>query len=155
MRAFFYRIRGVLGTAVVWGIVWATVAFPTFALLLRHFPIRWAGLALLARAWGLAGAGTGATFALLVVAFERRRTFAKFSPRRAATWGMLAGAGYASLTIARFLAQIERPGTQIAASIVMGGFLGGASAALTMVLARRSKAVAEQDTRDEIAAPVT
>jgi hypothetical protein len=68
---------------------------------------------------------------------------------------MLAGAGYASLTIARFLAQIERPGTQIASSIVMGGFLGGASAALTMVLARRSKAVAEQDTRGEIVAPVT
>jgi hypothetical protein len=139
----------------VWGIVWATVAFPTFALLLRHFPIRWADLALLARAWGLAGAGTGATFALLVVAFERRRTLAKFSPGRAATWGILAGAGYASLTIARFLAQIGRPETQVASSIVMGGLLGGASAALTMGLARRSNAVAAQDTRDEIAAPVT
>ena len=141
MKAFFARIRGVLGTAVVWGTVWAALAFPTFALLLRHLALE--DLAFLARAWGLAGAGTGATFALLVVAFERRRTLATFSPRRAATWGLLAGAGYASLTVARFLAHIGRPGTQIATSIVVGGLLGGASAALTMVLARRANASAE------------
>src|SRR5215510_2163589 len=120
--------------------MWAALTFPYFALLLRHLGL--ADLAVLAKVWGLAGAGTGATFALLVVAFETRRTFAKFSPRRAATWGTLAGAGYASVTVARFLSHIGQPGTQVAKSIVMGGLLGGASAALTMVLARRSNAVA-------------
>lgn len=157
MRGLLLRIRGLLGTAIVWATVWAGVAFPTFALFLRRVepPIGLADLALLARSWGLAGAGTGATFALLVTAFERRRTLAKFSSRRAAMWGMVAGAGYSSLTIARFLAQIGRPGTQIATSIVVGGLLGGASAALTMVVARRSNAVAEQDTQNEVAAPAT
>jgi len=152
MRAFFFRLRGVLGTAVVWGALWASLAFPYFALLLRHLGL--ADLAVLAKAWGLAGAGTGATFALLVVAFERRRTLAKFSPLRAATWGILAGAGYGAATIARFLAHIGSPGTFIANSIVLGGLLGGASAALTMVLARRSTAVPAQDAHDEIAASV-
>ena len=157
MRGFFVRLRGALGTAVVWGTVWAVVAFPTFALLLRRIelPLGFADLAVLAKAWGLAGAGTGATFALLVAAFERRRTLAKFSPLRAATWGVLAGAGYGSATIARFLAHIGSPGTLIAKSIVVGGLLGGASAAVTMALARRSNAVASQDGQDEIVAPTT
>ena len=152
MRGFFVRVRGVIGTAVVWGALWAALAFPYFALLLRHVGL--ADLAALAKAWGLAGVGTGATFALLVVAFERRRTLAKFSPLRAATWGLLAGAGYASATIARFLAHMGSPGTLIGTSIVVGGLLGGASAAVTMALARRSNAVAAQHSQDEIAASV-
>src|SRR5262245_43564780 len=153
MREFFVRIRGVMGTAVVWGAMWAALAFPYFALLLRHVGLP--DLAALAKAWGLAGVGTGATFALLVVAFERRRTLAKFSPRRAATWGILAGAGYASATAARFLAHIGSPGTLIASSIVFGGVLGGVSAALTMVLARRSNAAATRDAQDAIVESVT
>src|SRR5262245_13516644 len=157
MRGFFVRIRGVVGTAVVWGAVWTALAFPTFALLLRRVerPLGFADLAVLAKAWGLAGAGTGATFALLVVGFERRRTLAKFSTLRAATWGMLVGAGYGSATVARFLAHMGSPRTLIAKSIVVGGLLGGASAAVTMALARRSNAVASQDVQGEIVAPTT
>lgn len=136
----FFRIRGVLSTAIVWAAGWAALAFPVFALLLRP-PLGLADIALIARGWGVAGAGAGATFALLVIAFERRRTLAKFSPRRAATWGALAGAAHASITIARFLAEIERPGTEVATSIVVGGLLGGASAALTVALAHRSNTV--------------
>ena len=113
------RIRGVVSTAIVWGTAWSVLALPVFTLLLHRFGM--AEAVLVAGRWGLAGVGTGATFALLILSFERPRTLDTFRPTRAAVWGGIAGAGYATMTIARFLTQIGRPAALVATSISSAG----------------------------------
>ncbi len=148
------RARGVLGTSVLWATVWTAAAFPVFAILLRDLPTAWLeSAALVASRWGLAGAGTGATFALLVLGFERRGAIARFPLGRAAIWGTLAGAGYATATIARFLMQIGRPGAQVITSIVIGALLGGCSAAAHLALAQRAARRSLETTRLGITSP--
>lgn len=150
------RIRGVLGTSVIWAVTWTTAVFPVFAILLRNMlpPASWLpDVALLAVRWGLLGAGTGATFALLLLAFERRSTLAKFAITRAALWGSVAGAGYASVTIARFLAQIGRAPSEVGTSIVVGAVLGGCSAAMNLALAKRAARTFHRPTQGEVASP--
>src|SRR5262245_16573422 len=97
--ALVQRVRGVLATMGIWGVVFGAVGvvgliplslfgrLPPFELgqflrLLVNVFVR----------WGLGGAGMGFAFATSILLGERRRTFTALSSRRFTVWGFVAGA---------------------------------------------------------------
>jgi membrane associated rhomboid family serine protease len=135
------RVRGVLATALTWATGWTVIAWPVFYYLLPRVSgfarvttaLRMAGYA------GLAGAVTGATFALMVVFFERRSTLSTFRTSRAAFWGAAAGSAYSIMLILRSPGGAFEPASVLTAGGVVGAVLGGATAALMLRLAQRAE----------------
>jgi hypothetical protein len=135
------RLRGILGTAVAWGLGWSAIALPIFIAVVpgstlfgRVLPaLRMASYA------GMAGAVSGASFAVLVLVLERRRTLTAFSTRRAALWGALAGGGYSVVAlVVQGLARFLEPTAVVSATLLVGGVLGAATGSLMLLLARRA-----------------
>jgi hypothetical protein len=145
------------GTAITWGGLWMAGAFPLFLGLLRELPFSmWLSIsaegALLG---GFAGAATGATYSLLVMAFERHGTLAGFRGRRAMLLGGTAGAGFALVTVAGFLNAIGAPAAVTSGSVIAGAMLGGATAGLTLIGARRAIGPADEAPLAEISSHST
>src|SRR5262245_19822214 len=105
------RLRGVLGTALVWAIVWCLAGSAIIA------PAVWwygkthdegpasFGEILLAVMMNLSawGAVSGAVFALLLAIAERRRTVNELSMGRVVGWGPIGGAALPLIAIATTL----------------------------------------------------
>jgi hypothetical protein len=95
------RLRGLLGTAITWGTVGATVGALMFAMRYRPWPIaaiHWGRFltlfGLFVAAGALWGSASGLAFGLTVWHAERRRHFGQLSTRRIMVWGAVAGAAF-------------------------------------------------------------
>jgi hypothetical protein len=148
------RLRGVGSTTAVWAVGWTAIAWPVFIALLPRLAMGPRLLAALRMASyaGLAGAATGAAFAVLLTALERRATLASLRSYRVAIWGAAAGAAYGVGIILRGPAGAHESVGVIAAAGAVGAVLGGASGLLTLLLARegsRPRSVIEAARRTE------
>lgn len=141
MSAILRRARGVIGTALVWGTVWLVVTLP-FVLgeseLAEYVPPAWAigAMLFLMAAWG---AACGVLFALLVMVFERGRTWTQLRVARVAAWGASAGLAIPlSLSTAWWwlMLPVALPDALLGASV--SAVMGGALAASTVLVARHT-----------------
>ena len=91
---FLRRARGVLGTALIWGIPWFVMGGAVGLYGIANDPTKGPGSDLrfvgwMALGWALWGFLSRGIFALAVAVLERRRTLAQLSVRRVALWGAL------------------------------------------------------------------
>jgi hypothetical protein len=103
------KIRGILGIAMSWGVVWVPVELAYLAYRVgadvRHVETsRLLKAALSTASWGfVAGAFTGTCFALILSVLEKRRRLRGLIPWRVAWFGGLAGglstAAYAGIDV--------------------------------------------------------
>jgi hypothetical protein len=142
------RLRGVLGTALVWGVGWSAIGLG--AGWLQVVALRLAGISipmaparlviLVALRWAVFGVVAGSIFALALWYVGRRAgSLAALSPRRAAAWG--AGAGVVlPLCVVALLAAggAAVPLAAVLMLVVTGGVFGAGTAAGTVAVARRA-----------------
>ena len=145
MTTFLRRVRGVIGTALVWAGGWLLMMMPPLLYLLRNLDTRYSGglaiggLLYLIAAWG---AATGTIFALGLIVLGRRRRWGGLSLPRAIGLGVFAGAAV-PLSLGFWwwlMLSVDLPETLAGATLsaVMGGML----AATTLVVARLGEATA-------------
>jgi hypothetical protein len=133
------RLRGVAGTGLAWVLGWSVIAWPIFLVLDRGGLFTRLVQALrMASYAGLAGAVSGATFAVLVVTLERQRTLAAFPTRRSALWGAVAGSGYSFAVVTHGLTRVGQSVSVITSAVIVGAVLGVATARLMLLLAQRA-----------------
>jgi hypothetical protein len=148
------RLRGILGTAVVWAIVWGALGAVFLAAQslwehLEHDPYRTPSYGqLLARGFlifSIWGAVSGAVFALALALAERKRSVSDLSMRRVATWGALGGVTLPLIGIV--VMPYIGPSTWMFVAQILGatGLLGAGCAAGTLALVRRGEASAAAD----------
>jgi hypothetical protein len=141
------RVRGLVGTALIWGVMGAIAGVGVFIAVFRPWPLRAEtlprALTLFARwelgstIWGIA---TGLTFGLVVLALERTRGWRDLSKARITAWGALAGALFPTLLSIRPI--------QSGSSVTYFGLIIGGSALAGALWARTSFALARR-TGDE------
>lgn len=146
----WHRIRGVLGISIVWAFAWLPLAvglglyrYWRDAPILHALP-RTLGhfLSHMANAVGLgmlAGAVSGAIFAVILALAERNRTLSDLSIRRLAIWGGI-GASLvpaAFLTLEAFWFTHGNWWSGATVFLAVAAALGAASAAATLKLASR------------------
>lgn len=129
MSSLLRRLRGLVGTAVIWGAGWFGLSAVGWGIAL------WGQAPLgvifnLAAGVGLAGAIAGAGFSIVVGIAERKRSLDELSFARFAIWGALGGI----LVGLPFVAEIASSGL-MAVFGILGG-LGATSAAGSLALAR-------------------
>lgn len=146
----WHRVRGVLGISIVWAVAWLPLGLAlglyrywTDRVILSFLPRTLerflSHMAYAAGLWMLAGAVSGAIFAVILALAERNRTLSNLSIRRLAIWG---GIG-ASLVPATFLvleAFVFTHGNWWSGAtlvLAVAAALGAASAAATLKLASR------------------
>jgi len=141
------RLRGVVGTMGVWGLVFAAVGVAgliplSFFGMLPPFQLsRFLGLvAETVIRWGLGGAGMGLAFATAMLLGERRRTLGALSPRRLTAWGFIAGA-IVPMGIATVyeLTGHSSMATNWRAGLIFAGICGAAGATLAAVSLRAAR----------------
>ena len=131
MRTWVKRLRGVIGTATIWGLAWFGVSLAFWSTKLFGLSALELGLAVGSAAGvGLAGAITGACFAVVVGIAERRRSFAELTMPRMAVWGAIAGTPLALAVVA----EVSFAEWAICAAAL--GLLGACSSAASLTLAR-------------------
>jgi len=143
-----HRLRGVLGTALTWAIVWLPVGVVMALMALNsrreviclYCPPFWDWFPLFVFSWTLWGAVSGGVFAIVLMIAERRRSLAELSYTRTALWGAL---GSLSLPAALMVRDAIRSGVLIEGrlgvlSVVLTAGLGAACAAGTLRIARQS-----------------
>jgi len=145
MRPILRKLRGALGTALTWAVVWAVGGF-AFATLLYvradgfgygpfwEFAL---GAALTLGLWGLT---SGALFSGALTTFHRRRALGELEPAIVGLWGGVAGClGVIVVAIASNepldVSSLEAVGLTAAAALVWGG-VGMATAVGTVRLAQ-------------------
>ena len=153
------KVRGILGMAISWGVVWMPVNLAYLAYRLgadvRHLNSSFLPkLALSVAAHGfVAGAITGASFALILSALEQRKKLKQLIPWRVAWFGGLAGG--LSITLAAII-DVVTPGAlsvqQLGEMIIIYAATGTLLGMGTLALARSAdlrSAVEEVDAVDE------
>jgi len=142
---FFRRLRGILGTALVWTVLWLPVslvmAIYRYLPLNRDFPVSPVKLIAVATlAWSVWGGLSGALFATILAIAERRRTFSQLSARRVAAWGALGAIALPGAILS--IAIVANPGFNLIPfsllALTVSGVLGGTCAIGTLALARRA-----------------
>ncbi len=97
MKSLFQRLRGAIGTTILWGLGWAAtgaaLVFAAARLLPGLFdeallPFAWVAVAVSA---GVVGAIAGSTFSILLSAMQKGRKVEELSVGGAAATGLLAG----------------------------------------------------------------
>ncbi len=87
------RVRGLIGSAVIWAVGWMVVTLPLSLWQLSGvnlpWPLWWSMLGRMTYLWGMSGAAAGAVFALMMMLAERRRSLQGLSALRVAIWGGL------------------------------------------------------------------
>ena len=152
------RLRGVLGTALTWGAGWTVIGLAVGAL--QAIGLRAAGitipmetsrfLALVTLRWTVFGIVAGSLFALALWYAGRRMTsFRALSGRRAALWGLGAGAtlplGFSAFLVA---GGNSVPMIALVPFVITAGLFGAATAGGSVALARRAPELsAGSDTR--------
>jgi hypothetical protein len=137
------RVRGLVGTALIWGGIGALVGVGAFVAVFRPWPLnaetlpralqlfaKWEAASLL---WGVA---TGLTFGLVILALERTRRWSELSTARITTWGAVAGSLFPALLSIRPLMS--------GSSAVYFGLIIGGSALAGALWARASFALARR-----------
>jgi hypothetical protein len=137
------RIRGVVGTALMWGGIGAVLGIGVFVAVFRPwrpsviswqraltFIAQWEATSIL---WGVA---CGTSFALVMIALERRRQLRELSAGRITAWGAIGGA--LSPTMLSILP------LRSGASPIYFGLIIGASAIAGALWARASFAIARR-----------
>jgi hypothetical protein len=137
------RLRGLVGTALIWGAIGAVMGVGAFVAVFRPWPlnaetlprvlqlfIKWEAASVL---WGIA---TGLTFGLVILALERTRRWSELTPSRLTAWGAVAGALFPALLSIRPLMS--------GASPVYFGLIIGGSALAGALWARASFALARR-----------
>ena len=138
------RVRGLLGTALIWGGIGAVVGLPVFVAVFRPWHVdaatlpralqlfaKWETASLL---WGIA---TGLTFGLVILALERTRRRPELSTARITAWGAIAGGLFPALLSIRPL--MAGASVLYFAPIIAGSALAGALwARASFALARRA-----------------
>src|SRR5215510_5479257 len=143
--------RGVLGTALVWGMGWFLVGlgFGTYrALTFRPFEpsdhaVWFRILVFVTAIWTVWGLVSGAAFAIAIAIAERRRNLTELSMLRVALWGALGANVLPFIFFIVVLAQTDEGFLGpfvIVASVCAAA--GAAFAAGTLALARRATRVA-------------
>jgi hypothetical protein len=120
MRSLLMRLRGVVGMAVAWAAAWAV-------------PVLIAGAPL----WILAGAISGAGFAVVFSLAERQRRLEDLSLKRMAAWGAL-GAVVSAAVATPLLLFATRGALAVVPFLAAVTVLGAGSAVGTVALAKRS-----------------
>jgi hypothetical protein len=141
VRTFLRGLRGTLSLAALWAAVWLPAG------IILGFVLDWAEHSLRPPFWYLGwtalGASSGASFALLLALFERRRSFQELSTRRLTVWGAAAGA---ALPIAgtRLLVALMpdlRLSSDTPILFAVLALLGASCAWATLAIARRGATV--------------
>ena len=148
----FRRLRGMFGTALVWGGAWgitgAIVRISTMGGVLKHIldphftrPATRLVLRIAAQAGiscAITGALSGWAFAAALTALERRRNLHTISVARVTLWGALGSVGFwyglrlIPMSLSQFMILRGH-----AFSMAVAGILGAVSAGGSVVLARR------------------
>jgi hypothetical protein len=165
MHTTLRRLRGLVITALLWAPVWALAgaAMAVYQIQRMHrwhrmyradgstwptdFPMTldgwgWTYLGEKALAFAIAGAMSGAVFALVVVALERRWALGQLAMGRMAAWGALGGMTIPFVVLGTVLTELGRfPGGGAGRDwLVMTaslGALGAICSAATLAAARR------------------
>ncbi len=138
------RLRGILRTALVWGIAWTLpgIVWVRGLLWLTHAQVPGLGgvfWSSVIQNWTLVGAISGALFALVFSAAERRtHSLESLSMRRFAMWGAIGGAGLPLILFPAMARMIPSAIGQALGAAAVYGLLGAASAAGSLRLARRA-----------------
>jgi hypothetical protein len=153
MNTLLRRLRGLLGTALIWAVLWFPIGLVAglyrFAKLPPPdlLPAPPFSLAFFARyvasitvAWMVWGAICGAVFALLLSILERRRDVDSLSGRRTAIWGALGTMALPAAILAVVLT--EAPAfdliTPAFLTLSVSALLGAGCAAATVALGKRA-----------------
>jgi hypothetical protein len=138
-------LRGVLGTALLWAVVWLPVG-AAFGLLLNAgqrgnvIPPSVLWMVTMGGAWG---GVSGVIFAGLLALAERRHTIADLSLIRVAAWGAVGCASLPVLLALHYLPRedllaLRADAMFLGIVLVVSALLGAACAAGTLTLARRA-----------------
>ena len=143
-----HRLRGVLGTALTWALVWlpvgvvmALIAFSARRdVICLYCPPFWDWFPFLVLRWTLWGAVSGGVFAIVLMIAERRRSLAELSFTRTALWGAVGSLSLPAAFIVRDAIQAGAliEGRLAGLSVVLTAGLGAACAAGTLRIARQS-----------------
>ena len=120
MRNWLRRLRGMLGMAVAWAVAWAVPA------LLAGVPL-----------WILAGAISGAGFAVVFATAERERRLEDLSLKRMAVWGAL-GAVVSAAVATPLLLLATGGALEVVPFLIAVSMLGAGSAVGTVAIAKRA-----------------
>src|SRR5213592_2756771 len=87
-----HRLRGVLGTAITWALIWLPIGVVTALLPQRRVECIycapfWEWFPRFALMWILWGAVSGGIFAIVLMFAERRRSLLELATARVALWG--------------------------------------------------------------------
>lgn len=141
--------RGIIGTALVWGVVFLPVAlalglYRAFSLNVDvpiSFSVRIQAAVVATLVYTTWGALSGAAFGVVLALAERRRGFEELSSRRIAWWGAL-GAGSLPTVLSLWILSSEHAWAfwpSAAALVGISAGLGAACAGGTLALARRPR----------------
>jgi len=151
MRTFLKRLRGVVVSALIWAVIWGLAGASVVS---SHFVRRdlrggfehWEVFAGATLVFALLGAFSGAVFAVVLAAFERRRTLDQLATGRVAAWGALGGMALplvVGIAAASELRNLEILGPMLLFGTMMGA-LGAGCSTVTLALARRVPPATEQ-----------
>jgi len=160
------RVRGVLGTASIWFVSWASLgALYLLVDVLRHDwgvpEVRsqlFSGLVAIGLLWGIWGAISGIVYGVSVSVTQRGRALGQLQARHLAFWGALAGASYPGVVWVSLLLSrndLWLPDLPIATGL--GVLTGAASAWSSLWIARRAEAralLSSSSAADTISAPL-
>ena len=144
------KVRGAIGTALTWALGWTPIGAAWAAyvwLSVRDAlppgaePSLFRVLAVVVGAWALSGAASGAVFAGVLALAERRRRLEELPVSRVALWGALGGlavpaAVFVALRVVYGVNAVYLSALLSSAAVSLS--LGAASAAGTLLLARRA-----------------
>ncbi len=138
------RFRGMIGTAITWGVALSALATGTLALGLATglVPSSIFGareLVAVAVRGLLLGGVAGGLFGWLLTRRERGHSLATLSPRRVAVWGFIAAGSVAPILALAAAGPVLPLGTLVAAAAGYGG-LGALLSTATLRIARRAQA---------------
>jgi hypothetical protein len=144
MRTFLRRMRGVVVSSVIWAVIWGLAGTSiVLSHVLRYDPRQstelWQVFARATLSFAFLGGFSGAVFAVVLAAFERRRTLDELAMGRVALWGALGGMALPLVAVAATVSQIwslDILGPMLLLCTMMGG-LGAGCATVTLALARR------------------
>jgi hypothetical protein len=157
MRTLLRRLRGVLGTSLLWAVTWSLGGLALAGFLLLRNPVLRGSEGIsdaflipvfLFGTWGALG---GAIYAIALAMFERRRTLDQLVMARLAVWGALGGMALPLLVLGAALSAYGHaalgPVNSWVIPLALTGMLGAGCATGTLAIARRGAALPESDQR--------
>ena len=151
MKSWIRRARGALGLAVTWALGWVPVGAifgVTMGLLVSDPTGVLAGVAAWAMLFGALGFVGGGLFSIVLSVTEGRRRFDQLALPRVTAWGAAGG------FLLGVLALMAEGGFSPAVDFLVATgttLLGSASAASTLVIARRAEAEALRTAGEDVA----